>query len=75
MIVTRADARRIIAREYGPEFKFRLTSGSAQIGCRPVGDPRPSLAWRALAPGADSAAVIGLLLPGGAIDWQHEVTP
>lgn len=74
MIVTQADARRIIARHYGQEWadKTRLTT-DCTVGCRPSYDPRPNLCWRKLATGKDSAVAIGVMVAGGGIDWQAHI--
>lgn len=70
MIVTAADAKRIIRAAYGPEFAFRLTK-QCTVGVRPVYDPAPMLAWRKLATGKDSVVAIGRMVANGAIDWEY----
>ncbi len=69
VIVTQADARRIIRAAYGEGFAYRLT-GRVTIGVRPVSDPRPTLAWIKVAPVRHSAVRIGRLLPDCTFDWQ-----
>jgi len=76
MIVTQRDARRIIEREYGQDFDFRLLAKSTQIGVRPMWQielGKVMLCWLKIAPGKDSAVRIGRLLPSGDIDWSYEV--
>jgi len=77
MLVTQADARRIIKEAYGDNFKFRLTT-SCTIGVRPVWQVNlnmHTLAWRKLH--ADkkgdlpSAVYIGRLMNNGTIDWDY----
>ena len=69
MLVTVADARRIIAAAY-PDMQFRITT-KCTIGCRPVYDPAPTLVWTKLDRGSDSVVRIGRLLPGNDIDWNY----
>lgn len=74
MIVTRPNARRIIAEKYGSEFRPRFTTKTT-IGVRPVYQINlgfPTLCWRSLATGKDSAVKIGRLHSGGLIDWDWE---
>jgi hypothetical protein len=71
-IYTAKDARAIIRAYYGPDFGFRMTTGCT-IGCRPsyqVDIGLPTLAWRKLATGPDSAVAIGELKTSGGIDWS-----
>lgn len=72
MIIDRRSARALIARHY-PGMPFRITSSSTTIGVRPVSDPRPTLAWRALCAGSDSAVRIGIMRPTTDIDWSADV--
>ena len=74
MIVSRADARRIIRAAYGPEFAFRILAKSCTIGCRPVSDPNPTLCWYALDAGKDSAVKLGVMRPDTSIDWDCSLT-
>jgi hypothetical protein len=78
MIVTRDNARRILESQF-PGSRFTIRHGLT-IMCRPCGDPRPNIAWRALAVGRDSAVQIGTMRdpqPGegieSAIDWNAEI--
>lgn len=80
MLVTQADARKIIAAAYGSDFKFRLTVRTT-IGVRPVWQTNlnmHTLAWRKLCVDRKgdlpSAVYIGRVLPNGAIDWKYELT-
>lgn len=69
---TERDAKTIIRAYYGEGFKFRITTG-CQIGVRPTYETAiglPTLAWRRLAPGKDSAVAVGAMVAGGGIDWQ-----
>lgn len=73
MIATLADARRIIAAEYGLDFKFRITK-ACTVGVRPVYQTNVGmhmLAWRKLDAGKDSAVRIGRIHSGGQIDWEY----
>lgn len=75
MIVTRADAARIIGRYYGEEFakSVRFRPRGVSVYCRPsyeVSLGMPTLCSRKIIPGKDSTIWIGLLLPGGGIDWN-----
>jgi len=79
MIVTQADARRIIKEAYGKDFKFRLTT-SCTIGVRLVWQVNlnmHTLVWRKLH--ADkkgdipSAVYIGRLMNNGSIDWDYTI--
>ena len=73
MIVTDKDARTLIQRAYGTDFKFRLTT-RCQIGTRPTWQTTVgmvTLAWRKLAAGKTSAVAIGRLSAGGSIDWTY----
>ncbi|MBU0501430.1 MAG: hypothetical protein KJ558_10065 [Gammaproteobacteria bacterium] len=75
MIATQKDARRILAAHY-PGLKIRLTTRT-QIGVRPVVEMSiglPTLVWRKLDIGADSAVRIGQLTPGGGIDWGWDAS-
>jgi hypothetical protein len=77
MIVTQSDARKILARVY-PNMgtPVRLTT-ACTVGVRPVYETElglPTLAWRKVATGKDSAVRIGRFLPGGAIDWSWDNT-
>lgn len=74
-ILTRSDARRVIASHY-PGMPFKIFHRSMSIGVRPVWETKwnlPTLAWRAVAPGRDSAVRIGILKPSGDVDWNAEV--
>ena len=71
MIVTQADARRIIKDAY-PYMPFRLTK-SCSIGVRPTHETAlgiPTLCWRKLLSGRDSAVQIGIMLADASIDWD-----
>ena len=69
MIATQQDARRIIASLYDA-MPFKLTTKTT-IGVRPVYDVRPTLVWRKLDKGRDSAVRIGrMAFPSTDIDWS-----
>jgi hypothetical protein len=80
MIVTRADARRIIESAYRGKLSFRIST-RVQIGARMKYESmlgQPTLAWQALDKGSDSAVRIGCIVPlsllnGGSIDWTYSV--
>lgn len=71
MIVTQANAREIISALY-PDMSFTL-SKTAQIGIRPVYDPRPTLVWVKLDAGRNSTVKIGRILPNLATDWDFSL--
>lgn len=74
MIVTPANARKIIAKHY-PDMKFRLTT-AVTIGLRPTYFTDlgvPTLAWTKVARGKDSIVKIGVLQQNLTIDWNAEV--
>ena len=79
MIVTIADARRIIARHYGDEFakSIRFTPKGCAVYVRPSYETsfgKPTLCSRKLAPGPDSTVWIGRMSSSGAIDWTWDDT-
>jgi hypothetical protein len=73
MIVSRDHARRLIAAHY-PGWKFRITAARDTIGVRAVTDPRPTLVWRSLVRGEDSAVRIGILRSDNTVDWQADIS-
>ena len=77
MIVTVADARRIIARHYGDDFakSIRFTPKGTSVYVRPSYETafgKPTLCSLKVAPGPDSVVRIGRMHSGGGIDWQWE---
>ncbi|OGT90129.1 MAG: hypothetical protein A2286_00065 [Gammaproteobacteria bacterium RIFOXYA12_FULL_61_12] len=72
MLVTQKDARRLLAEQYPGMTAIRLTT-TTQVAVRPCYETdlgMPSLAWRKVCPGKDSAVRIGILLPNSTIDWD-----
>jgi hypothetical protein len=79
MIVTIADARRIIARHYGEDFakSVRFRANGCAVYVRSFYETsfgKPTLCSRKLAPGPDSVVRIGRMLSSGAIDWAWDDT-
>lgn len=76
MIVTPKDARKIVAQHYGQEFadSVRFTPKGTSVYCRPSYETGIKLTLCALKcmPGKDSVVRLGLLLPGGGIDWSWD---
>jgi hypothetical protein len=74
MILGRTDARALIRRYY-PGMRIVIRADQPTVGVRPIVDPLDTLAWRALAKGADSAVRIGRVIEPGVdlrIDWDWE---
>lgn len=78
MITTYDEAKKIILRTYGEDFKLIVRSDKATIGVRPIYEQRagfPTLAWQRVSRGRDSAVRLGLVIDGGTeIDWQWDST-
>ncbi len=73
MLVTQAQARQIIRKHYGDDFKFRLSTSSVQLGVLPnyeIMAGRIMLAWMKHDHGKNSMVKIGKLEPTGAVDWH-----
>ena len=76
MVLTQRDARKVIAKVYGPDFAFKLTT-QCTVGVRPYYQTElglVTLAWRKLVSGPDSVVNVGRLLSNGAIDWSYDPT-